>query len=157
MLTMTFGKKKLLNIYSSSVVTDGYGITYGGSLGGNAQGSYESAPITGYGEAFLGGNGGANNEYYSSSYGGLDQQGLSAVSFTNGGGYNSSNFEQQLSSLTTNYSTDAGGLYQDPNPQVIRRPALGGGQIYTQRVLVKFLQPPPLPPPGVSIPDSDYL
>ena len=46
---------------------------------------------------------------------------------------------------------NAQGFYEDPNPQIIRRPALGGSQVYTQRVCVKFLQPPPLPPPGVSL------
>jgi hypothetical protein len=46
------------------------------------------------------------------------------------------------------YATDAQGLYQDPNPQIIRRPAIGGVQTYTQNVKVRFLQPPPVPPPG---------
>lgn len=69
----------------------------------------------------------------------------------NGGDFSSSSFEQQSSSLAATYPTDAQGLYRDPNPQIIRRPAQGGGQTYTQRVIVKFLQPPPVAPPGVSI------
>lgn len=69
----------------------------------------------------------------------------------NASGFSSSNFEQQSSAVTTNYATDAQGLYQDPNPQIIRRPAAGGAQTYTQRVVVRFLQPPPVAPPGVSI------
>ncbi|CAF1071096.1 unnamed protein product [Didymodactylos carnosus] len=39
-------------------------------------------------------------------------------------------------------------LYQDSNPQIIRRPAPGGGVTYKQNILVRFLQPPPIPPPG---------
>jgi hypothetical protein len=42
------------------------------------------------------------------------------------------------------------GLYLDSNPQIIRRPAVGGVQTYTQNIKVRFLQPPPVPPPGVS-------
>lgn len=40
-------------------------------------------------------------------------------------------------------------LFIDPNPQIIRRPAKEGVQTYTQNVRIRFLQPPPLPPPGV--------
>jgi hypothetical protein len=72
-------------------------------------------------------------------------------------GYNSNSFEQQSSSVTTNYATDAHGLYNDPNPHIIRRPALGDAKVYTQRVLLKFLQPPPIPPPGVSNSNKHYL
>lgn len=83
--------------------------------------------------------GGADAALASSSFG---QQELSAVS----AGFGSDNFEQQSSST---YATDAQGLYQDPNPQVIHRAATSGPQTYTQRILVRFLQPPPVPPPGV--------
>ncbi len=125
------------NIYSLSVATDGYDKS-------NLQGSYSSyelASTAGYGVE-----------------GGLGLQGLSGTSFTNGsGGYNSSSFGQQSSSLTATYAADGQGFYQDPNPQIIRRPAIGGNQTYTQRVTVKFLQPPPVPPPGVSIPMNKYL
>ncbi|CAF1191183.1 unnamed protein product [Rotaria sordida] len=48
---------------------------------------------------------------------------------------------------TTQYAS-AGGVYDDPNPQVIRRPAAGGAVTYKQNILVRFLQPPPVPPPG---------
>ncbi|CAF4083036.1 unnamed protein product, partial [Didymodactylos carnosus] len=44
--------------------------------------------------------------------------------------------------------TDAQGLFQDSNPQIIRKPAPGGGVTYKQNILVRFLQPPPVPPPG---------
>jgi hypothetical protein len=53
-----------------------------------------------------------------------------------------------LSALTSNYS---GELFQDPNPpQIIRRPAAQGPVTYRQNISVRFLQPPPVPPPGVS-------
>ncbi|CAF4731950.1 unnamed protein product, partial [Rotaria socialis] len=48
----------------------------------------------------------------------------------------------------TQYATDAQGLFKDPNPQIIRRAAVGGVQTYTQNIKVRFLQPPPIPPPG---------
>ena len=97
--------------------------------------------------------GGSAYQSSSSSYGGYDQQDLSGGLSVGGGGYNSGSYEQSSSSATR-YATDAQGLFQDSNPQIIRRPALGGGQTYTQRVVVKFLQPPPLPPPGVRISNS---
>jgi hypothetical protein len=49
---------------------------------------------------------------------------------------------------TLNYA--GGELFQDPNPpQIIRRPAAKGPITYRQNVSVRFLQPPPVPPPGV--------
>jgi hypothetical protein len=48
-------------------------------------------------------------------------------------------------------SNYAGELYQDPHPpQIIRRPPAQSPITYRQNVSVRFLQPPPLPPPGVS-------
>ncbi|CAF1042188.1 unnamed protein product [Adineta steineri] len=46
------------------------------------------------------------------------------------------------------YETDAQGIFIDPNPQIVRRPAAGGTVAYTQNIRVRFLQPPPIPPPG---------
>ncbi len=46
---------------------------------------------------------------------------------------------------------DNGELFQDPNgPQIIRRRPIQGPLTYRQNVSVRYLQPPPLPPPGVS-------
>ncbi|CAF4281882.1 unnamed protein product, partial [Rotaria magnacalcarata] len=50
--------------------------------------------------------------------------------------------------VVSQYATDAQGLFKDPNPQIIRRAAAGGVQTYTQNIKVRFLQPPPIPPPG---------
>jgi hypothetical protein len=41
------------------------------------------------------------------------------------------------------------GIFNDPNPQIVRRPAAGGPVTYQQKILVRFLQPPAIPPPGV--------
>ena len=47
-----------------------------------------------------------------------------------------------------NYS---GELFHDPNgPQILRRPPVQSPVTYRQNVTVRFLQPPPVPPPGVS-------
>ncbi|CAF0722618.1 unnamed protein product [Rotaria sordida] len=42
-----------------------------------------------------------------------------------------------------------GEIFHDPNPpQIIRRPPAQGPITYRQNVSVRFLQPPPVPPPG---------
>jgi len=54
--------------------------------------------------------------------------------------------------VSTTTLSSTGELYQDPNPpQVIRRPAAQGPVTYQQKISVRYLQPPPLPPPGVSL------
>ncbi|CAF0957106.1 unnamed protein product [Rotaria sordida] len=145
----------------------GYDLAYGGGLQDDAFGGYsgyETASTAEYGAGVggvvLGGSGGISGGYYSSSINGLGLQDASAVllasgignsgyySSSVGGNYGLGGFGHQAASLATHYATDAQGLYQDPNPHVIRRPAPGGAQTYTQRVSVRFLQPPPVPPPG---------
>lgn len=162
----------------SSRISGGYGAALDGNFDGASQGSYsgyESTSSAGYGaganNAFLAGGGGAGSEYYSSStYGGVgggfqgsnsygasfEQQGATGASVGVDAGYNFSSSEQQSSAATV-YATDAQGLFKDPNPQIIRRPAAGGTQTFTQRVVVRFLQPPPVPPPGVSRSTTDSL
>jgi hypothetical protein len=134
-----------------------YGGAYLGSSGGVGDGYYSSSSSASYG----GFGGGSDQQGYSDASfvngGASEQQGYSNASLVSGGGYGTNSFEQQSSSLTTNYATDAQGLYQDPNPQIIRRPAQGGGQTFTQRVVVRFLQPPPVPPPGVCISYSSCI
>ena len=46
-------------------------------------------------------------------------------------------------------SQTATGIFNDPDPQIIRRAATEGPVTYQQRILVRFLQPPAVPPPGV--------
>jgi hypothetical protein len=101
------------------------GFGAGGSAGYGASGSsgYEASSSVGYGAGGAAGYGVSGGEYSSSSQ----------------------------SSSVQSYATDSQGLFQDNNPQIIRRPAPGGQVTYTQNIRVRFLQPPPIPPPGVSI------
>jgi len=62
-------------------------------------------------------------------------------------GFSAANFGTTQTAVQ-HYETDAQGLFRDHNPQVIRRPAPGGGVTYTQNIRVRFLQPPPVPPHG---------
>jgi hypothetical protein len=85
--------------------------------------------------------GGANawNSYYTDA--GLASN---ATVVADGGAYDSA----VIAATRAHYATDSQGLYQDPNPAVIRRPAIGGVKTYTQNIKFRYLQPPPLPPPG---------
>ncbi|CAF1336412.1 unnamed protein product [Didymodactylos carnosus] len=97
--------------------------TAGASLGGTGYSGYDSSV------SYLNGYDGGVGYNTSALYGG-----------SHDGGYGSH--------TTSGWATDAQGLYQDSNPQIIRRPAPGGGVTYKQNILVRFLQPPPVPPPG---------
>jgi hypothetical protein len=116
---------------STSYGSGGYdaGISSGFIDGGSA--SYDSASY---------GSGGYGGGIFSSSYG------------VDSGAFNQS-YDVSSSALSNvqTYATDSQGLYQDPNPQIIHRPAAISTQTYTQNVHVRYLQPPPLPPPGVRI------
>lgn len=104
--------------------------------------SFSASPeLTGRQSAFEAGN---------SSYDFIGNgQNLSADAFTSASSFNATSGNEQ-SSAATKYAVNAQGLFHDPNPRIIRRPAPENARQYVQRVLVKFLQPPPLPPPGVS-------
>lgn len=80
--------------------------------------------------------GGLANAYGSSS--------SSEIVQTGGATLESSSIQQNIQYASTN------GIFNDPNPQVIKRAAIGGAVTYEQKILVKFLQPPPVPPPGVN-------
>ncbi|CAF0890628.1 unnamed protein product [Adineta steineri] len=56
--------------------------------------------------------------------------------------------ESSVSAQQLNQNISTSGLFVDPNPQIIRRAATGGAVTYQQKILVRFLQPPPCPPPG---------
>lgn len=57
---------------------------------------------------------------------------------------------------TNRYIERSGGnVYKDPHPQIIRRTRTDGPVTYEQRIRVRYLQPPPIPPPGVH--EIDYL
>ncbi|CAF1486884.1 unnamed protein product [Adineta steineri] len=83
--------------------------------------------------------------------GGYDADGPSVADRTAGttGDSSSSSFEAGNSQQQVQqYATNAQGLYQDPNPQIIRRPAQSEQITYTQNIKIRFLQPPAIPPPG---------
>ena len=50
---------------------------------------------------------------------------------------------------TERYLERAVDIYKDRSPQIIRRAATDTPVTYEQRVFVRYLQPPKLPPPGV--------
>jgi len=107
----------------------------GGALGGNL--AYAGA---GYGDAGYGASSYESSAYNASLGGGYaaGSADLSAANYT----------ASSQSTAVQQYATDAQGLFQDSNPQIIRRPAPGGNLTYTQNIRVRFLQPPPVPPPG---------
>ncbi len=77
---------------------------------------------------------------------------LSGASLTAGAAGLSSSSTFETSSSQQQLQVDLNNprnLYIDPNPQIIRRPAQGGQLTYTQNIKIRFLQPPPVPPPGV--------
>jgi hypothetical protein len=49
---------------------------------------------------------------------------------------------------TNRYLETAVDVYKDPNPQIIRRTMTEGPVTYEQRIRVRYLQPPEVPPPG---------
>ena len=136
----------------------------GGAAGGYGSSSYQSSSYEssttggalGGGLAYGGAGYGGANSYESSSYNSsIGNAGgdfaLGGASGYAGGDLSAANYSS--SSQTTavqQYATDAQGLFQDSNPQIVRRPAPGGALTYTQNIRVRFLQPPPVPPPGVS-------
>ena len=140
--------------------------SYGGGAGlaAGGAGSYESSSYEssssgaglagGLDASFAAGAGaGGAGSYESSSFSSSAGYGGDAA-VVNAGAAGASSFESSSSTTQVQqYATDAQGLFQDPNPQIIRRAATGAVQTYTQNIKVRFLQPPPIPPPGV----SDFL
>ncbi|CAF5125244.1 unnamed protein product, partial [Rotaria sp. Silwood1] len=112
------------------------------------------AGATGYDYGLAGTVGGAYDASYTLGGGlvgtGLVGTGLADASVVYGGAaYGGSVYDSAvLGASQVQYASDAQGIYQDPNPQIIRRANPTGVQTYTQNIRVQFLQPPPVPPPG---------
>ena len=155
----------------NSVVSNGYGNA--GSAGNYGSSSYEMSGNGGAASSDLayGGAGYGSRSSYetSSSYrasagniggdlavgggGGGVAYNLAGAEGFSGGDAAAANLSLSSSRLSTNiqqYETDAQGLYKDNNPQIVRRPAPNGPVTYTQNIKVRFMQPPAVPPPGVS-------
>jgi hypothetical protein len=129
-----------------------YALASGGG-GGGGEVSYGSYGQSSYALA-SGGDADAFDANTSSSFGigGLETNVSSGIDLTTAAVGASSSSTFQVNSSQQQVQVDASNpknLYQDPNPQIVRRPAPGGGVTYTQNIRVRFLQPPPVPPPGV--------
>ena len=99
----------------------------------------------------------------------IDQAGLSGYAGSSGNGFGSStgfhtsyaaaeaSEQSSAATIQTNSSQQTNeylsrtetNLFNDPNPQIVRRAATEAPVTYQQKILVRFLQPPPIPPPGV--------
>ncbi|CAF0806886.1 unnamed protein product [Adineta steineri] len=126
--------------YESSSFSSSTGYGAAGLAGGAGYGAAGLAGGAGYGAGGLSGGSGYEASGFSSSAG-YGAAGGAA-------GYGASSSESVNTTSVQRYATDAQGLFQDSNPQIIRRPAPGGPLTYTQNIRVRFLQPPPIPPPG---------
>ena len=86
-----------------------------------------------------------------SSQGDIQSSGTLAVSELRNELLQTNETELQSSSVqqSTQYSSTS-GIFNDPNPQIIKRASSGSAVTYEQKIVVKFLQPPPIPPPGVN-------
>jgi len=120
-----------------------YGASGSLGLAGGVAGGYDSASSYGATGGFGSAGGVAAGGYDSSS-----SYSAGGVGYGTTGGYGVSANESTSTTAVQSYPTDAQGLFQDSNPQIIRRPASGGPLTYTQNIRVRFLQPPPIPPPG---------
>ncbi|CAF1279904.1 unnamed protein product [Adineta ricciae] len=142
--------------YSDIDTTGGYGSTvyrssvYGTSTGGT---SGDAAGL-GLDLGYTGSNYGAatyESASFRSSVGGSDTSNYNIVGTgaVSGADAVSTTFssESQTSSVQ-HYETDEQGNFKDANPQIVRRPAIEGPVTLTQNIRVRFLQPPPVPPPG---------
>ncbi|CAF0824193.1 unnamed protein product [Adineta ricciae] len=86
-----------------------------------------------------------------STAGGNNNKNVNTASVTVGANERASKATIETSSVqeTNEYLTRmATGVYNDPNPEIIRRAAPEGPIVYQQKIFIRFLQPPPVPPPG---------
>lgn len=148
--------------YGSTGALGGTNLTEAGNVGCDAGfSSYERSSFTptsgidvhGFDTNTSAGVGGYDvSSATSYAAGGIEASSASAVGLTGEtAGATTSTFESSSSQnqVQVNCGTNSQNLYQDPNPQIIRRPAQGGPVTYTQNVKIRFLQPPAIPPPGV--------
>jgi hypothetical protein len=150
------------NYSSAGGAAGGFGGGAGGGFGGGA-GLHSDADHHGGGQhTDADHHGGADHSDAEHHAGGFHTDADHHGGAVGGGGFeSSSSFESTSQAAGYTAETNAAwsrygaevrgaGLYFDANPQIIRRQAAGGVQTYTQNIKVRFLQPPPIPPPGVS-------
>lgn len=144
------------NFGASSFESSSFSST-GGALGVDAglagvggASSFESSSYSAGSGLEAGAVGGANFQsasWESSSSGGAAAGGADLTAINQAASYTA-----ETNAAWSKYGAEVrgAGLFVDANPQIIRRQAPGGVQTYTQNIKVRFLQPPPIPPPGVS-------
>jgi hypothetical protein len=129
--------------YESSKYSSGGGVTDVALVGyGGGRSSYESSRYSaGVGVEDVGRNG----TYQSSSYESTSDFDASALK-------QAASYTADSNTAWSRYGAEVRGigLYFDSNPEIIRREVPGDIQTYTQTIRVRFFQPPPASPPGVS-------
>ncbi|CAF3332843.1 unnamed protein product [Rotaria socialis] len=121
-----------------------------GSFNQSAYSSTSGVGASSFNDSTLGGANVSGFGASASSGFDLNSYGAGATLSNETGGFSSqstaeASTSQQQFQLATNNQQN---LFHDPNPQIVRRPAPGGSLTYTQNIRVRFLQPPPVPPPG---------
>lgn len=128
------------------------------AAGGAAGGAYGvesgfagTGGISSYESSGVALDGGAGNFQSSSSSSTFESNVAGAAGFDASVAGQAANYSSESNAAWSRYGAEVrgAGLYFDANPQIIRRQAAGGVQTYTQNIKVRFLQPPPIPPPGV--------
>ena len=145
---------------SSSYESSSFSSSTGGVAGaeaGLAGGSFESASFSANG-ALDAGLAGGSSSFQSSSFE-SSSTGAAAGGFDATTVNQAASYTAETNAAWSKYGAEVrgAGLYVDANPQIIRRQAPGGVQTYTQNIKVRFLQPPPIPPPGVSAQDDEFM
>ena len=141
-------------------ITSNYSnLDYAGDYGSavNRSSSYESSTIGGSGGLAAGYGASLYGTSYRASSGNLGGDAVNYNVAGSAGAAGASSVDASSTSFSSasqsssvqQYETDAQGNFVDSNPQIVRRPAQSGPLTLTQNIRVRFLQPPPVPPPGV--------
>lgn len=107
----------------------------------NSSNILDQAGLSGYDgstRGVYGSSSGFNTSYATATIGATSEQSTGAA------------IQTESVQQTNEYISRSGtSLFHDPNPQIVRRATTEGPVTYQQKILVRFLQPPPVPPPGV--------
>jgi hypothetical protein len=136
------------NFEASSYESSGYSAGGGGGAYSAESGLAAAGGISSYESSGVALDAGAGN-FQSSSSSSTFESGAAGFDASVAG--QAANYSAESNAAWSRYGAEVrgAGLYFDANPQIIRRQAAGGVQTYTQNIKVRFLQPPPIPPPGV--------
>jgi len=139
------------NYEQSSFESSSY--SSGGAAGGASPSSFEGASFAGGAGLEAGAANGGQFQASSSSTFEAGASGANVAGYDAAAVTQAASYTAETNAAWSKYGAEVrgAGLFVDSNPQIIRRPASGGVQTYTQNIKVRFLQPPPIPPPGVSV------